>query len=178
MMMDWSGDKPNWQWGKHQAHHGMGRYARRGDMRPIVLKALADKPMHGYEIIKQLEEKTHGWWRPSPGSIYPMLQMLEDEGAVTSREADGKRVYALTDAGKAEASKVESFGDWSKFSKFGKSQQLQDLAGEFFGLAKLLKTLAHQEDQSRIKEATAILHETSGRLSAMINKHKGEEDGQ
>jgi len=145
-MMDWNSEKPNWQWGKHQALHGMGRHAKRGDMRPIVLSALAEKPMHGYEIIRQLEDKTHGWWRPSPGSIYPMLQMLEEEGVVTSTEVDGKKVYELTAEGKKEAAKTESFGDWSKFSKFGKSEDLQELAKEFFGLAKYLRILAHGQD--------------------------------
>src|SRR4051794_27621828 len=97
---------------KH-VHYGYGGWrglhrARWGDMSPIVLGLLKDRPMHGYEIIRQLEEKSHGFWRPSPGSIYPTLQMLEDQGLVTSREEDGKKVYALTPEGEQKAEEAVS----------------------------------------------------------------------
>ena len=78
-----------------------GRRARRGDVRTGLLSLLSDKPMHGYDLIRELEERSGGAWRPSPGSIYPTLQLLEDEGLVTSEEQDGKRVYTITDAGRA-----------------------------------------------------------------------------
>ncbi|MBV8082542.1 MAG: PadR family transcriptional regulator [Candidatus Eremiobacteraeota bacterium] len=76
------------------------RRARRGDMKFIVLAALSEKPMHGYDIIQSLEQQQEGRYRPSPGSIYPTLQMLEDGGFVTSEQADGKRVYTITEAGR------------------------------------------------------------------------------
>ena len=76
---------------------------RRGDIRRAVLSALEDGPAHGYEVMRRLEERSGGIWRPSPGSVYPTLQMLEDEGLVRSRTQDGTRVYELTDAGRAEA---------------------------------------------------------------------------
>jgi DNA-binding PadR family transcriptional regulator len=76
---------------------------RRGDIRAAVLAALAEQPRHGYEIIQHLEDQTGGAWRPSAGSIYPTLQLLEDEGLARSVERDGKRVYELTDAGRAQA---------------------------------------------------------------------------
>ena len=60
-----------------------GSRARRGDMVPIILRALLEKPMHGYEIISELEEKSFGYWWPSAGSIYPNLQLLEEQGFVT-----------------------------------------------------------------------------------------------
>lgn len=81
---------------------GRGR-GRRGNVRSALLVALLDGPAHGYELIQALEAKTGGRWRPSPGSVYPSLQMLADEGLVTSAEVDGKRVFELTDAGVAEA---------------------------------------------------------------------------
>ena len=61
---------------------------------------LDERPMHGYEMIQELEERTGGRWRPSAGSIYPTLQLLEDEGLVSAEEVDGKRVFSLTDAGR------------------------------------------------------------------------------
>ena len=76
---------------------------RRGEIRPLILAVLATKPMHGYEVITELEAQSGGRWRPSAGSIYPTLQQLADEGLVTGEEIDGRRVYALTDEGKAAA---------------------------------------------------------------------------
>ena len=76
---------------------------RRGDVRSALLIALLDGPGHGYELIQALETKTDGRWRPSPGSVYPSLQLLADEGLVTATDRDGKRTFELTDAGRAEA---------------------------------------------------------------------------
>jgi DNA-binding PadR family transcriptional regulator len=78
---------------------GRGR-ARRGDIRAALLTLLAERPMNGYEMIGELESRTHGVWRPSPGSIYPTLQALEDEGLVRSTETSGKRSFELTEAGR------------------------------------------------------------------------------
>jgi DNA-binding PadR family transcriptional regulator len=89
--------------------HGEGfgkggrRRMRRGDIRTAVLVVLAEQPRHGYEVIQALEEKTGGAWRPSAGSVYPTLQLLEDEDLARSSERDGKRVYELTEQGRAEA---------------------------------------------------------------------------
>jgi len=76
--------------------------ARRG-VRPAILAVLLDRPMHGYQVIQELEERSGGRWRPSAGSVYPTLQQLEDELLVRSEELDGRRVYTLTDAGQAAA---------------------------------------------------------------------------
>ena len=76
---------------------------RRGDIRRAILSALKDSPAHGYEVMRRLEEMSGGLWRPSPGSVYPHLQMLEDEGMVQSVETDGTRTFTLTEAGGAEA---------------------------------------------------------------------------
>lgn len=76
-----------------------GRRRRRGDMRYVLLELLAERPRHGYELIKELEQRDAGFYRPSPGSVYPTLQLLEEEGSLTSEQVDGKRVYTITDAG-------------------------------------------------------------------------------
>jgi len=76
---------------------------RRGDVRSALLIALLDGPGHGYELIQALETRTDGRWRPSPGSVYPTLQMLADEGFVTAADQDGKRTFAITDTGRAQA---------------------------------------------------------------------------
>jgi len=76
---------------------------RRGDTRRALLAALLDGPGHGYELMGRLEARSGGMWRPSPGSVYPTLQLLEDEGLVHAEERDGTRVYDLTDAGREKA---------------------------------------------------------------------------
>jgi DNA-binding PadR family transcriptional regulator len=83
---------------------GFARKARRGDIRAAILALLAESPMHGYQIIQELAERTEGAWRPSPGSVYPTLQQLEDEELVRAAESTtGKRVFELTDAGREAA---------------------------------------------------------------------------
>jgi DNA-binding PadR family transcriptional regulator len=83
---------------------GFGRPGvRRGEIRPLILSVLAKRPMHGYEVIQELEATSGGRWRPSAGSVYPTLQQLADEGLVTSEEVDGRRVYALTESGRTAA---------------------------------------------------------------------------
>jgi len=74
---------------------------RRGDIRTAVLLALKDGPAHGYEVMRRLEERSGGIWRPSPGSVYPTLQMLEDEGLVTAEPHEGTRTYELTEIGRS-----------------------------------------------------------------------------
>jgi DNA-binding PadR family transcriptional regulator len=80
---------------------GGGRKARRGDIRTAALLLLAEEPRNGYQIMQEVEERSEGAWRPSPGSVYPALQQLEDEGLVRSEEADGRKAFTLTDAGRA-----------------------------------------------------------------------------
>jgi DNA-binding PadR family transcriptional regulator len=71
-----------------------------GDMKYVILKLLRDKPRHGYEVMKELEDRMHGCYSPSPGTVYPTLQWLEDEGLVVARDVEGKKVYEITDAGR------------------------------------------------------------------------------
>ena len=79
---------------------GGGR-ARRGDIRAAVLRLLSESPMHGYQIIQELSARSGGAWSPSAGSVYPTLQLLADEGLVTSEETAGKKVFTLTETGTA-----------------------------------------------------------------------------
>ncbi len=76
------------------------RVFERGDLKFMILRLIADRPMHGYEVMKALEEESQGTYQASPGSVYPTLQMLEDEGHLASKKEDGKRVYRITEAGR------------------------------------------------------------------------------
>jgi len=80
---------------------GHGPHVGRGDVRSAALALLADGPRHGYQIIQEIGERSAGVWRPSPGSVYPALQLLEDEGLIRAEQVDTRRVFHLTDAGKA-----------------------------------------------------------------------------
>jgi DNA-binding PadR family transcriptional regulator len=86
--------------GHFHTHMRHSRLFKRGDMKYIILDLLKDKPAHGYEIILTLEERFRGFYSPNAGSIYPVLQLLEDMGYVTSNVAEGKKVYTITEAGK------------------------------------------------------------------------------
>ncbi len=91
---------------------GRGR-GRRGDVRFAVLALLSERPMHGYEMMQELSERSRGMWRPSPGSLYPALQLLEDQGLVRSETAEGRRQFTLTDAGRVELhARPRAFAPW------------------------------------------------------------------
>jgi DNA-binding PadR family transcriptional regulator len=77
-----------------------GRRARRGDIRTAALLLLSEEPRNGYQIMQEVEERSGGAWRPSPGSVYPALAQLEDEGLIATEEHDGRKLFALTDAGR------------------------------------------------------------------------------
>src|SRR5260370_12441967 len=79
---------------------GRRQWFESGDMKYVILKLLKDKPRHGYEVMKELEEQLKGCYSPSPGTVYPTLQWLEDEGLVEATEVGGKKVYAITAAGR------------------------------------------------------------------------------
>lgn len=85
------------------------RIFERGDLKFVILRMVSEKPMHGYEVMQALEEESGGIYKPSPGSVYPTLQMLEDEGLVRSREeGGGRKIYEITDKGREY---LEEHGD-------------------------------------------------------------------
>jgi DNA-binding PadR family transcriptional regulator len=91
---------PSW-WGGSARRSGRRQWFEAGDMKYVILKLLKEKPRHGYEVMKELEERMHGCYSPSPGTVYPTLQWLEDEGLVAAKDVAGKKVYEITDAGAA-----------------------------------------------------------------------------
>lgn len=90
--------------GDHGRHRGgrVGRFLEHGDLRFVVLALIAEQPRHGYELIKELEDRTGGAYRPSPGVIYPLLSLLEDEGFIRPSESDGgRKLFEITPEGQA-----------------------------------------------------------------------------
>ncbi len=86
-------------WGWRAGPRRRRQWFESGDMKYVILKLLKDKPRHGYEVMKELEEQLHGCYSPSPGTVYPTLQWLEDSGLVRAKDVEGKKVYEITDAG-------------------------------------------------------------------------------
>lgn len=131
-------------------HHGGGRM-RRGMTRALLLAGLVDGPAHGYELMDRLEEKTGGRWRPSPGSVYPALSSLEEEGLIVGRDEDDKRVFELTDAGREQA-------DISLFTRAGgPSESQRDLFNEIRSLMSAAKQVASVGTPEQVAEATAAV---------------------
>lgn len=123
------GSDPHQDFGPHSKGEGRGRgwRARRGAARYVLLDALRDGPKHGYEIIKALEGRSFGWYAPSPGTVYPTLQFLEDLGLVRAEQEADRRVYHLTDAGRAEleARAEEMAAFWAQLKGTGASNASQ-----------------------------------------------------
>ncbi|HEX5643447.1 MAG TPA: PadR family transcriptional regulator [Thermoleophilia bacterium] len=159
--------------GGHGHGHGFGRgpwsRARRGDVRAAILLALVDEPMHGYQIMQRLEERSGGAWRPSPGSVYPTLQLLEDQGLIKGEEAEGRRVFSLTEAGAAEAAVVkERLGD----APFGAEGAEQDpryaLRQAVFQLGAAVKQVGMAGSAADVQKALEILREARKRMYALL----------
>jgi DNA-binding PadR family transcriptional regulator len=96
-----------------------GPRVRRGDVRSAILDMLRQEPMNGYQIITQIAERTQGAWKPSPGSVYPTISQLEDEGLIAGVEGGGQRKLQLTDAGNAyvEERRDELAAVWAPFEQ-------------------------------------------------------------
>lgn len=107
------GPGPRGRWG-HGRRDGK---ARRGDVRAAILSVLAEQSMNGYQVIQEITERSRGEWKPSPGSVYPTLQQLEDEGLVSADQPTGRRVFFLTDEGRsyAEENPEELAAPWRPF---------------------------------------------------------------
>jgi DNA-binding PadR family transcriptional regulator len=118
---------------------GRGRKARRGDIRTAALLLLAEEPRNGYQIMQDVQERSDGVWRPSPGSVYPALQQLEDEGLIVSSAASGQtgKVFELTDAGRAHVAErdAEAPTPWDEMSS--------DIGEKAVGLAHIMREVAH-----------------------------------
>lgn len=142
---------------------------RRGDIRTALLAVLDEGPGHGYELIQRLEAKSEGAWRPSPGSVYPTLQLLEDEELVQSVERDGKRVYEVTDTGRAEAaSRIEEAGGtpWEVADRNGRpTGELREVLAQMHVAAKLIGATGTDEQRER---AIAILRDARKQLYGVL----------
>ena len=152
---------------RHRSGYSYGpRRARRGDVRSAILGLLRERSMHGYEMIQELEARTGGRWRPSAGSIYPTLQLLEDEGLVQAEEVDGKRVFSLTESGTEAAGAIaEGRLPWDDGDQDSAHHRLRS---EAFRVRAALHQIAQAGDEDQVRRAVELLVETRKRLYAIL----------
>jgi DNA-binding PadR family transcriptional regulator len=150
-----------------------GSRVRRGDVRAAILDVLAVEPMNGYQVIQQIAERTGGAWKPSPGSVYPTVQQLEDEGLVDGVDSDRRRLLTLTDEGRAyvEAHPDELAATWRAFDDASDAADdrdgtdLKPAIGQVMGAVWQIVSTGTQQQQA---EAAEILSDTRRRLYGLL----------
>jgi DNA-binding PadR family transcriptional regulator len=126
--------------------------------------------MHGYDLIRELEERSGGMWRPSPGSIYPTLQMIEDEGLVKGEERDAKRVYTITDAGRKELDERSARGDEAPWEFGAAAEGLGALRDAAFQLAAAAMQVARTGTKEQRERAAEILGDARRKVYALLSE--------
>jgi len=155
-----------------------GPKAGRGDVRAAILAVLADGPRNGYQIMSEIEERSGGAWRPSPGAVYPALSQLADEGLIAGEESGGRRTFSLTDAGRAyvEQNPEMARGPWESTTQ----QEAWQLPGLFTEAARLgggIVQVAHGGTPGQIRAAERLLEQTRRRLYQILaDDIDGEQD--
>ncbi len=145
-----------------------GPKARRGDVRVAILDVLAARPMNGYQIIQQIAERSGGAWKPSPGSVYPTLQQLEDEGLVQPRATEGRRLLQLTDDGRAyvENNPDELAATWAAFEQDpDDAGELRPLIGQVMAACWQVAVTGTAQQQA---QASQVLSDTRRRLYGLL----------
>jgi DNA-binding PadR family transcriptional regulator len=123
--------------------------------------------MHGYEMIQELDSRTNGIWRPSPGSVYPTLQLLEDEGLIEAVADGGRKRYHLTDTGRAEAETAAQNPPWSSIGDDTMSQ-VQDFRDAAVGIMGALRQVGFNGTTEQRQKALEVLNETKRKLYAIL----------
>ena len=176
-MAAWGGGRhgpPFGRWGGFGRFAGPGGFpggwrARRGDVRAAALLLLADGPLNGYQIMQEIEKRSEGLWKPSPGSVYPALAQLEDEGLVRVQEVGDRRAYVLTDAGRAHVDerREELAAPWEQIA-----DSVDDAAGALFremrGLGMAAAQIGHLGDPSQVAKARSVLAEARRALYSLL----------
>lgn len=160
------GGGPSGRGGRH-GHGPAGRHGRRGrrrprgDVRAAILLLLAEEPRNGYAVMQEIEERSSGAWRPSPGSVYPVLQQLEDEGLVRPEESGERRVVALTDEGRkyVEENRERLGAPWDAAAA-GFSEDMLELRNLIWQVGSAVHQLVTTGDEDQQRQAREVLSST------------------
>jgi DNA-binding PadR family transcriptional regulator len=163
--------------GFHTRFGGFGPFFsgfERGEMKYVILYLLADKPRHGYDIIKEMESRFCGFYAPSPGSIYPTLQLLEDQELVRSREEDGKRIYEITEKGlqelKDRKEKLDAIWERMDHWKNFRMDDLNDLFEDLAELKKFVRMRMHRRglNAEKLKKIRKIIQTAKDEITQVL----------
>ena len=164
---------------EHLHGHGLHRERRfeKGDIKYVILDLLKDKPSYGYEIIRALEERTQGMYAPSPGAVYPTLQMLEELGYVTGAERDGRKVYTITEAGRRflneGAAEVE--GIHARMRHWHDPSDRRELHETMREVGNLLRLLGHEArsmDAQKLQRIRDVLTRARAEVDAILRERE------
>jgi DNA-binding PadR family transcriptional regulator len=148
--------------------HGSDAKAGPGDVRAAVLALLTEKPMHGYQIIHEIEERSGGAWKPSPGSVYPTLQLLVDEGLIAAEESNDRKTYSLTDEGRRAADAAgEHAAPWEAQSTRG-GGRMTALPKAGIDLAQAAAQVGRSGTPEQVDQAVAVLDEARRKLYSIL----------
>lgn len=159
---------------KHHGFAGMGRWEQwkekqrspRGDIKYILLAVIAENPRHGYELIKELEARFGGTWKPSPGSVYPTLQLLEEGGYLIGEQIEGKKVYSITENGRELLAERGNPLDW--IEERSKPQQWMELGNAVADLGAAVMQVARSGDSDKIKRVQEIINRTKREIYGIL----------
>ncbi|CCK31618.1 hypothetical protein BN159_7239 [Streptomyces davaonensis JCM 4913] len=160
------GPGPGGHWGPRGRGGPRGR-ARRGDVRASILALLKDRPMHGYEMIQEIAERSGGAWKPSPGSVYPTLQLLEDEGLITSESEGGKKLFSLTESGRTAADDGPE-APWEEASRGVDWEAVNDIRQAGFGLMEAFGQVWKTGSKEQREKAISVINEARKKLYLIL----------
>ncbi len=150
----------------HHAHGRGHRRAPRGDVRTAILALLSEEPMHGYQLIREIEKRTGGMWRPSPGSVYPALQLLTDEGMVRIETVGEKKVYSLTEEGQKAVPEGEGTLPWSPVAK--DAERISALPKAGMKLAQALSQFGPGTPSDQVEEAIEVINDARRKIYSIL----------
>ena len=164
--------------GHHGHHRGMRGYqgrAGRGDIRAAILALLAEQPMHGYQIMRELRDRSGGAWRVSPGSVYPTLSQLEDEELIRAEQQGGKRVFSLTESGTTEAAAAPS-EPWAEVAS-DVPPAIVELRDLIYQVRAATRQVVHAGSEQQLTAAAELLRETRRRLYKLLAEDESPAEG-
>ncbi|MFI7388827.1 PadR family transcriptional regulator [Streptomyces sp. NPDC049813] len=155
-------------WGGRGGRGGGPRgRARRGDVRASILALLKDRPMHGYEMIQEIAERSGGAWKPSPGSVYPTLQLLEDEGLIASASEGGKKLFSLTDAGRTAAEEGPE-APWEEAGRGVDWEAMNEIRQAGFGLMEAFGQVWKTGSKGQREKALSVINDARKKLYLIL----------
>src|SRR4249919_384390 len=175
---EWHGG-PGGQWGgwwPGPPGFARGPKAGRGDVRAAILALLREGPRNGYQIMSEIEERSGGAWRPSPGAVYPALAQLADEGLIEGEESGGRRTFSLTDAGRrlVEENPETARAAWESMGQ-GEPGEVPGLFAQAARLAGSIVQMANAGTPEQVRTAEELLEQTRRRMYQILAEDAGGE---